>query len=527
MTQPGQPDFTQTPEFIAQLNAHIDGAIEQRLQQVQPRSPPGPSNAISTLSSAMKALPFFDGGKKGVTAKVWVQQVKDVFDTIGPDAVTERQKILSAGLRLKGQALDWYTCGREQFLTPGTEIWEGFEVAFLEEFQPDRATLEQELREDRQKETESFSTFATRYRIGCIGAFDSETKNWPGYITRQFLRGVRDSTIKQYLMTLNIDHPDCSFHDMVTAGVKMERHYGPQDLDSPSPVVPSRRAAARNQPAAETSLSPPRQTVTQAPPAETPGMSDLISRMDRLVVLTENHQRDAAQMRPPNNYPNYPPYGPAPYYPEPPGRYNQGQQRGPARRDGNNRWGPQPNGPHRPPPPLPPPQGPANLMERTYGRLDPAMEEDDAYHPPAEQEAINYEEPEVDCSWAFLKSATEPEAGFTWDNYYDYPEPHSAPAYQASPMDIDQGNRRPTQPRRADNGRYMPLTPPGVTPSGVRPLPIEPSSGNRTSNVTPSTARPLPAQDRPIPPPPAPGRPPAMRPYGGTGPQRAMPNAGT
>ena len=154
---------------------------------------------------------------------MWLQCIQDVFEAIGWHNVSDKKKILSAGLRLKGQAWHWFTCCREDFLTPGAESWATFEAAFLQEFQPDRATLEQQLMDDCQKMTESFSAYATRFRVGCIEAFGSESKDWPGYMKRHFLRGVHNPNIKQYLMTQDIEYPNNTFNDIVTAGIKMER----------------------------------------------------------------------------------------------------------------------------------------------------------------------------------------------------------------------------------------------------------------------------------------------------------------
>ena len=106
-----------------QLAQHLNvlGQTQQQLYQqlvqlhMQPAAPQSPDpHAHADHNSAMSVMakhvkpPTFCGEKDANELEVWLSQMEEYFLIIEPPALSDLQKIMAAGMFLKGQAASWY-----------------------------------------------------------------------------------------------------------------------------------------------------------------------------------------------------------------------------------------------------------------------------------------------------------------------------------------------------------------------------------------------------------------------------------
>jgi hypothetical protein len=153
---------------LAQHHNELVQALQQQAQaqaaQVQAAHVAGQGNAAMT--QALKAIkpPSFAGEKDVLELDTWSFQMEKYFATM--PAMTEAQKVLVAGLALKGQAATWWRDMDQRPADQQPQTWQAFKDALTSMFMPvGRADIARDrLANVRQREKDSLGAYVQYMR---------------------------------------------------------------------------------------------------------------------------------------------------------------------------------------------------------------------------------------------------------------------------------------------------------------------------------------------------------------------------
>jgi hypothetical protein len=165
--------------------------------QAQPAQAPA-ANGGNVLSQVLKAIkpPEYSGEKDALELDTWFFSMGEYFSSM--PGITEDQKVLVAGLVLKGQAATWWRDLSTRPAATRPQTWQEFKDALTVMFMPvDRAKVARDkLRNAHQRERDSLISYTTYMRSLFLSIPDIAE----GEKVDRFVGGLIPSLRKEVLM---------------------------------------------------------------------------------------------------------------------------------------------------------------------------------------------------------------------------------------------------------------------------------------------------------------------------------------